>query len=55
MDKDKKLELAIRIMEATLKSPALGNLPGNLTEIQANIKATFLESIKTVMAVTKNG
>lgn len=55
MDKKEKLELATRIMEATLKSPALGNLPGNLDEIILNIRKTFIKSLQEVVAVTKGG
>lgn len=54
MDKKEKLELATRIMEATLKSPALGNLPGNLDEIKLNIQNVFQSCLREVVKVTKN-
>ena len=42
-------------MEATLQSPALGNIPGNLEEIKNNVKSVFLDALTTVIGVTKNG
>ena len=55
MDNKEKLEIATRIMEATLQSPALGNIPGNLEEIKNNVKSVFLDALTTVIGVTKNG
>lgn len=55
MDDKEKLELTTRIMEATLKSPALGNIPGNLDEIKANVKILFLSALTEVVSVNKRG
>lgn len=53
MDDKTKTEIAVRLMEATLKSPALGNLPGNRDEIIENIKVVFKEAIKATLGVVR--
>lgn len=53
MNKKDKIEMMAKIMEAVLKSPALGNLPGNRDEIIENIKVVFNESIKHLAEATR--
>jgi len=53
MNKKEKIEMIAKIMEATLLSPALGNLPGNRDEIIENVKVIFNEAIKHLAEATR--